>query len=62
MLTRPAHLLSPPEITDPDFPAKCAAWTAQLRAEMDETVVATRRTINESLALIKEANRVLGPK
>ena len=62
MLSRPTHILSPSDISDPDFPAQCIAWTAQIRSEMQETIAATRRTIDESKLLIQEADRVLGQR
>jgi len=59
MLTRPTRILSPPDISDPDFPALCAAWATQMRSEMQETIALTRRTVAESRALMEEVDRVV---
>lgn len=59
MLARPPHILSPPDVWDPDFPAKCQAWTRQKRSEMQELLARTERTIAETKALMKEADRIV---
>jgi hypothetical protein len=59
MLTSPSHILCPPNIGDPDFPAKYMAWTAQIRSEINETVALTRKILAECRGLLKEADRVL---
>ena len=59
MLTRPARILSPPDIRDPDFRKLCAIWTDQMMSEMGETVAITRHTIAQSKLLLKEADRIL---
>ena len=63
MLTRPSYILpSQLDICDPDFPAQCQRWTAQMRSEMQETIALTRQMITETRALLKEADRVLAGK
>jgi hypothetical protein len=57
MLIRPSHILSPPDITDPNFPAKCTAWTNDMRAEMQETIARTKVTIIESRTIMAEIER-----
>jgi hypothetical protein len=59
MLARPARILSPPDIDDPDFQALCAAWTGQMRHEMQETIATTWDTIAKSRALMAEIDRML---
>jgi hypothetical protein len=49
-----------PDIRDPDFPAQCTAWTAPIRSEIQEILAVTRRIIEESWALLKGADRMLG--
>ena len=62
MLTRPAYILSPPDTTDPNFPALCAVWTGQMRSEMQETIGLTRKTLAESRALMAEVDRIIARK
>lgn len=61
MLTRPSHILSPPDIGDPDFRAKFGAWTDQIQFEMDETIALTRKMLDESRTLMAEIDRRLLP-
>ena len=59
MLTRPSHILVPPDIWDPKFPDQCAVWTAQMISEMRTTIALTRQTVAESRALLEAVDRVL---
>jgi hypothetical protein len=59
MLRRPSHILCPPDLGDPDFRAKCVAWTDQIQFEMDEAVALTKKTLTESKALMKQVDRLL---
>jgi hypothetical protein len=60
MLTRPSHL-SPAQIdtTDTDFHAHCVDWAKDMRSEIDELVILSRKSLNESWALLAQINRVL---
>ena len=63
MLTRPSYILpSQLDICDPDFPAQCQRWTAQMRSEMQETITVTKQTLAESRTLMAEIDRVLARK
>jgi hypothetical protein len=62
MLARHQYILSPPDITDPSFPALCAIWTRQMRSEMQETIALTRKTLAESRALMAEVDRIIARK
>jgi len=55
-----SHLLpSKLDIRDPTFPARCRAMADQMRVEMGELVVLTRKHIDESRALMAQADRLL---
>ena len=62
MLTRPSHILVPPNADDPDFAARSAAWTSQMRSEMQETIALTKQTLTNSRALMNQIDRVLSRK
>jgi hypothetical protein len=55
----PYIFLSELDIGDPNFPAKCMAWTAQTRSEIDELVILAKGTIATSRTLLAEIDRVL---
>jgi|GraSoiStandDraft_5_1057265.scaffolds.fasta_scaffold124391_2 hypothetical protein len=61
MVARPIHISSPSEldIADHNFPAKCIAWTDQIRFELDDLLVLTKQTIAESRTLMAEIDRML---
>lgn len=52
---------SPSELNcdDPQFPQQIAVWVAQAQHDMQLTVVATKKTIYESRALLANVDRVL---
>lgn len=55
-----SHLLpSKLDIRDPAFPARCMAMTDQMRVEMGELIVLTRKHIDESRVLMAQADRLL---
>jgi len=60
MLHHPAHI-SPSEldVCDPNFRGQLAAWTIQIRSEIEEMFVLTNETIATSKALIEETDRLL---
>jgi hypothetical protein len=55
----PYIFLSELDIGDPNFPAKCMAWRAQTRSEIDELVIRSKDTITTSRTLLAEIDRVL---
>jgi hypothetical protein len=61
MVARPIHISSPSEfdITDRNFPAKCIAWTDQIRYELDDLLALTKQTIAESRTLMAQIDRML---
>ena len=61
MISRPIHIPAPSEldIGDRNFPKKYFAWTDQIRTEMDELYVLTKRTIGESRALMTQIDQLL---
>ena len=61
-MVRPAHILSPPDVCDPNFAAQSRLWTDQIKREIHEAIATTRRTIAESEAIMMEIDRVLAPK
>jgi hypothetical protein len=62
MLSRPSHILSPSDLSDPDFHAKCVAWTDQIKFEMDEAIALTRKTLTDSRYLMRQVDRQLAWK
>ena len=60
MTVRPSYIfLSELDISDPNFPAKCMAWTVQTRSEVDELVALGRASIATSKTLLAETDRLL---
>jgi hypothetical protein len=59
LLIRPSRILSPPDLGDPDFPAKCVAWAGQIRFDMDETIALTKKTLAECRTLMAAVDRQL---
>jgi hypothetical protein len=59
MLRRPTHTRAPSDVYGPEFLSRYGDWKAHISSEMQETVAATRRTIEQSKALIAEIDRVL---
>ncbi len=54
-----SHRFLPLDARDPDFHRQVQLWADEAQLEIEETIVATRRTIASSQALMANVGRLL---